>query len=202
MILLYHIIHFYPILQAVLTTLLALSSAQYIQDTPEVAAAKRQFAAAFNAAAARAQQPAAYAQQPAYPQQPSYPQQPAAYPQQPAAYAQQPSNNYDDSISPAAVPYVHESIPAEPYVHVDIPAEPYEHVEIAAEPYVHIGAPRQQQQQPQTYAAQPQQQPAAYNYDPYAAPQVYNNIPAQQQYGQSGCYNWKGEGVECRTDFS
>merc|ERR1719431_2389912 len=48
-----------------------------------------------------------------------------------------------DEDIPAAVPYVHEDIPAEPYVHQDIAAEPYEHEEpvdtheIAAEPYVH-----------------------------------------------------------------
>merc|ERR1712064_190517 len=62
----------------------------YLADTPEVQAAKQQFAAAYNAAASR-----------------------AAAPQAVPAGIEDPSN-----YSPAAEPYVHEEIPAEEYVHI------------------------------------------------------------------------------------
>merc|ERR1712088_689334 len=69
----------------------------YLADTPEVQAAKQQFAAAYNAAAARSAAPASV-----------------------PVGIEDPSN-----YSPAAEPYVHEEITAVPYVHEEIPAEAY-----------------------------------------------------------------------------
>merc|ERR1712018_790573 len=62
----------------------------YLADTPEVQAAKNQFAQAYNLAASRAAAPSAV-----------------------PVNVEDPSN-----YSPAAEPYVHEEIPAEPYVHI------------------------------------------------------------------------------------
>ena len=109
-----------------------------------------------------------------------------------------------------------------PYVHVDVPAVPYVHEE---PPRRRAGAQVQAPVQQAAPAYQPQAQPlpqapvayqqpaaAAYqlNYAPqpqqqyYNNPVVYNNQPAG--YGvpvwNGGCYNNKGEGVDCRTDFS
>merc|ERR1712001_361577 len=89
----------------------------YIADTPEVQAAKAQFAAAWNAAAARNAAPVA-------------PIHHAAAPVAPVAVAV--NANFEDGESYPA---------AEPYVHVDIPAEPYVHEEIEAEPYQYIAGP-------------------------------------------------------------
>ena len=73
----------------------------YLADTPEVQAAKHQFAAAYNAAAARAAAPHAV-----------------------PVGIEDPSN-----YSPAAEPYVHVDIPAEPYVHEEVEALPYVHIQ-------------------------------------------------------------------------
>merc|ERR1712012_1235858 len=62
----------------------------YIADTPEVQAAKNQFAQAYNLAASRAAAPSAV-----------------------PVNVEDPSN-----YSPAAEPYIHEEIPAVPYVHI------------------------------------------------------------------------------------
>jgi hypothetical protein len=97
----------------------------------------------------------------------------------------------DGSDSPAALPYVHEEILAEPYVHSEVPA-------LAAD---------QQQQEVPLAAPQQQIQQAAFS---------FNSIPQQQQQQpqfhnlnqqpissfNGACFNWKGEGVPCRTDFT
>merc|ERR1712133_26443 len=77
----------------------------YLADTPEVQAAKNQFAQAYNLAASRAAAPSAV-----------------------PVNVEDPSN-----YSPAAEPYIHEEIPAVPYVHEEIAAEPY--VQIAGPAY-------------------------------------------------------------------
>ena len=83
----------------------------YIADTPEVQAAKAQFAAAWNAAAQRntiAPSPVA----------PLAPVAPVVAPQPIALAAPVSAGLYEDGETyPEAVPYVHEEIPAEPYVH-------------------------------------------------------------------------------------
>lgn len=151
----------------------------YQADTPEVYAAKQQFASAYNQAARAAASAS-----------PNYaPAQQAAYAAQPAAYAPveeaDPGNSY-----PAAEPYIHVEVAAEPYVHVEVPAEPYVHIEPARK---RGGRPVQQA----APAYQPQQ--------PIAPTYINNPQPAYNQYNQynryGGCYNWKGEGVECRTQF-
>merc|ERR1712226_1555443 len=72
----------------------------YLADTPEVQAAKNQFAQAYNLAASRAAAPSAV-----------------------PVNVEDPSN-----YSPAAEPYIHEEIPAVPYVHEEVAAEPYVHI--------------------------------------------------------------------------
>merc|ERR1712156_1144856 len=62
----------------------------YLADTPEVQAAKNQFAQAYNLAASRAAAPSAV-----------------------PANVEDPGN-----YSPAAEPYIHEEVAAEPYVHI------------------------------------------------------------------------------------
>merc|ERR1711936_1500276 len=111
---------------------LAMASAApqfYIADTPEVQAAKAQFAAAWNAAAQRnAVAPV-----------------PVAAPVAPVAAAAPVATAglYEDGQTwPEAEPYVHEEIAAEPYVHIE-PA----HVAVApvapAAPVVQAAAPVQ-----------------------------------------------------------
>jgi hypothetical protein len=94
----------------------------------------------------------------------------------------------DAENSPNAISYVHEDIEAEPYIHVEIPAEPYIHQEGPADDgVVPVAAP---------------QQAAAYVNNPVFSldTQAYNG-PVQQSTFTGGCYNWKGEGVPCRTTF-
>lgn len=86
--------------------------------------------------------------------------------------------------SPNALAYVHDNIEAEPYVHIEIPAEPYVHIEGPED----NSAPAQQTQQNQVYINNP-----AFTFD---------NSPVQQVAYTGGCYNWKGEGVPCRTNFN
>ena len=129
----------------------------YIADTPEVQAAKQQFAAAWNAAAQRNAVPVA----PIHNVAPIAPVAPVA----PVAVAA----NYEDGQTwPEAVPYVHEEIAAEPYVHIEGPSG-------EAAPVAPVAAPIA---------------PIA----PVAPVINYNN-------NLGGCYNWKGEGVPCRTQF-
>ena len=123
----------------------------YIADTPEVQAAKAEFARAWNAAAQRNAVPVA----------------PIA-PVAPVAPVVNVAGNYEDGLTwPEAVPYVHEEIAAEPYVH----QEPALNEAVAAP----VVAP--------TFNAAP------------VAP-IAPVAPVQ-----GGCYNWKGEGVPCRTQF-
>ena len=126
----------------------------YIADTPEVQAAKQQFAAAWNAAAQRNAVPVAPIHAPVAPIAPVAPVVNVA-----------PANYEDGEPWPEAVPYVHEEIPAEPYVHIEGPSAQAAPVAPVA-PIAPI-AP--------------------------AAPVYTNNL--------GGCYNWKGEGVPCRTQF-
>merc|ERR1711945_49254 len=72
----------------------------YLADTPEVQAAKNQFAQAYNLAASRSAAPSAV-----------------------PANVEDPGN-----YSPPAEPYIHEEIPAVPYVHEEVAAEPYVHI--------------------------------------------------------------------------
>merc|ERR1712001_790271 len=86
----------------------------YIADTPEVQAAKAQFAAAWNAAAARNAAPVA----------PIHHAEVARFaPVAPVAVAVNAS--FEDGESyPAAEPYVHVDIPAEPYQYIAGPSAP------------------------------------------------------------------------------
>ncbi|TRY71088.1 hypothetical protein TCAL_04494 [Tigriopus californicus] len=178
-------------------SLLAAANGQFLADTPDVAAAKQQFAAAYNAAAQ------------------------AAASASPYAAAHQPANGAE---APAALPYVHEDIPAEPYVHIEPeydllgnkvqqqqqqsayaqpqPQQPsapaylnnpaYAYQQQQAYPTQQQAYPAQQQQQ-QAYAAAPQPQQA----------QAYNLEYAQgYQQANDNCLNWRGEGVPCRTNFN
>ena len=132
----------------------------FIADTPEVQAAKAQFAAAWNAAAQRNSVPVAPIAAPVAPVAPAF---------NAALVSAAPviAGNYEDGQTwPEAVPYVHEEIPAEAYVHL--------------EPALN---------EPSSVAA------------PVVAP-VFNAAPvAPVAPVQGGCYNWKGEGVPCRTTF-
>merc|ERR1712064_7631 len=145
----------------------------YLADTPEVQAAKQQFAAAYNAAASR-----------------------AAAPQAVPAGIEDPSN-----YSPAAEPYVHEEIPAEEYVHiagknaaVAAPAQPaapaYAPVAPAAPAYAPVQAAGPNYNLNFGFPGYAGYQPAAPAYQP-AAPATFAGT----------CYNWKGEGVPCREQF-
>merc|ERR1712024_421081 len=88
----------------------------YIADTPEVQAAKAQFAAAWNAAAARNAAPVAPIHHAAAPVAQFAPVAPVAV----AVNA-----NFEDGESyPAAEPYVHEEIEAEPYQYIAGPSAP------------------------------------------------------------------------------
>merc|ERR1712088_180452 len=160
----------------VFATLAVAAQAQYyIADTPEVQAAKAEFAKAWNAAAARNAQPVAPI---AYEQQRSLAFAPAAAPVVPVANA---LNFEDGETWPEAEPYVHVEIPAEPYVHIEGDAAP------AAEPYV---APVQA-----PVYAQYAQAPV---YAQYAQAPVYAQAPAAPVAAPTGCFNWKGESVQCR----
>merc|ERR1711936_522179 len=154
---------------------LAMASAApqfYIADTPEVQAAKAQFAAAWNAAAQRntvAPQPvapvapvaAAYNFAPVAPVAPVVQAAPVAY-----------AGLYEDGQTwPEAEPYVHEEIAAEPYVHIE-PALNAAPVAPAA-PVVQAAAP------------------VNYNFAPVAP-------VAQVAPVAAGCFNWKGAAVPCR----
>jgi len=84
----------------------------------------------------------------------------------------------DDTSAPVALPYLHEEIEAEPYIHVDIPAEPYVHEE-PAEGLDDVSVA-------------------------VAGPVINNPVfagPVQQVAYTGGCYNYRGEGVPCRTIF-
>merc|ERR1711973_62764 len=157
----------------------AAAAPQYLADTPEVAAAKVEFKAAFDLAASKADMLDGA---------------PAAEPyvhDEPALEA---------AAEVAAEPYVHVEVPAEPYVHVE-PA-----LEVAAEPVVApaiVPAPLKLAPAPAPVAPAPLKlagapvlpagfyaahhlagYPAPLGYYPYALP-----VP--------GCFNNKGEAVEC-----
>jgi len=156
----------------VLATLAMASGApqHFIADTPEVQAAKAQFAAAWNAAAARNQvAPVHEVSRSAQHFVPAAPVQQYA----PVAVA----GLYEDGETwPEAEPYVHEDIPAEAYVHIEPANVPY-----VAAPVAPVAAPVQQ-------AAPAYYNPAAYAYAPVAPV-----APVK-----AGCFNWKGVAVECR----
>merc|ERR1712072_665683 len=178
----------------------------FLADTQEVQEAKRQFAAAYNEAAARAAPPSAV---------------PVGF-EDPSQY------------SPAAEPYVHVDIPAEPYVHEEppyvyseetsdaAPAQPAAPVAAPAAPAAYAPAA------PAAYApAQVAGYPFNYNlgfpgyagYQPYAGYQqaAYQPFtgwqapvapaapaaPAVPETARSGgCFNWQGAAVPCRTQFN
>merc|ERR1712203_926289 len=117
----------------------------YIADTPEVQAAKAQFAAAWNAAAARN----AVAPTPVDTFRSAAPVSPAGL--------------YEDGETwPEAEPYIHEDIPAEAYVHIEPANVPY-----VAAPAAPVAAPVQQYA-PVQQAAPAYYNPAAYAYAPVA----------------------------------
>jgi len=172
----------------------AAAAPQYLADTPEVAAAKVEFKAAFDMAASEAA---------------------AALDAAGAVLEGSPAAEPYVHVEILAEPYVHDEpaleeaaevadIAAEPYVHVEVPAEPYVHVEPAAEPVVApaiVPAPLKLTPAPVApaqlklagapvlpagfYAAHHLAgYPAPLGYYPYALP-----VP--------GCFNNKGEAVEC-----
>jgi len=172
----------------------AAAAPQYLADTPEVAAAKVEFKAAFDMAASEAA---------------------AALDAAGAVLEGSPAAEPYVHVEVPAEPYVHDEpaleaapedvdIAAEPYVHVEVPAEPYVHVEPAAEPVVApaiVPAPLKLAGAPVApaplklagapvlpagfYAAHHfAGYPAPLGYYPYALP-----VP--------GCFNNKGEAVEC-----
>merc|ERR1711931_301585 len=172
----------------------AAAAPQYLADTPEVAAAKVEFKAAFDMAASEAA---------------------AALDAAGAVLEGSPAAEPYVHVEILAEPYVHDEpaleaaaevadIAAEPYVHVEVPAEPYVHVEPAAEPVVApaiVPAPLKLTPAPVApaqlklvgapvlpagfYAAHHfAGYPAPLGYYPYALP-----VP--------GCFNNKGEAVEC-----
>jgi len=149
----------------------AAAAPQFLADTPEVQQAKIDFAAAFNKAARG-----------------------ATIALEQAGTVVDPSN---PDFSPAAEPYVHVDIPAEPYVHIE---PEYVHQEgeapVAAPAPVAPAAPVAPVAPAPVYAGiyNPQQQ---FAFNPYFAagfPQAALPAPAVVQ---GGCYNNKGEGVEC-----
>jgi len=170
----------------------AAAAPQYLADTPEVAAAKVEFKAAFDMAASKAA---------------------AALDAAGAVLEGSPAAEPYVHVEVPAEPYVHDEpaleaaaevvdIAAEPYVHVEVPAEPYVHVEPAAAPVVApavVPAPLKLAPAPVApaplagapvlpagfYAAHHfAGYPAPLGYYPYALP-----VP--------GCFNNKGEAVEC-----
>lgn len=150
----------------------------YLADTLEVQAAKQQFAAAYNAAVSRGGAPQAL-----------------------PAGIEDPSN-----YSPAAEPYVHVEIPAEPYVHNEVEAEPYVYVagqDVAAP--VQPAAPAYTPAAPAYTPAAPAYAPVqaagnAYNLN-FAFPDYAGYQPAAPATFTGTCYNWRGEGVPCRSQF-
>ena len=188
----------------------------YLADTQEVQEAKRQFAAAYNEAAARAAPPSAV---------------PAGF-EDPSQY------------SPAAEPYVHVDIPAVPYVHEEWDPESETNVAAPAQPAAPVAAPvapaayapvAPAAYAPAAPAAYAPAAPAAYapaqagtypfnfnfnpfngyaGYQPYAGYQqaAYQPFPGYQpaapvapaapETARSGCFNWQGAGVPCRTQFN
>lgn len=167
----------------------------YLADTPEVQAAKQQFAAAYNAAVARTG--------------PVAPYEAVRSSAVPAGIAD-PGN-----VWPEAEPYIHEEIPAEPYIHLEgestpvaAPVQPAAPVApIAPAPAFAPAAPAYNfnlgypgyylADTPEVQAAK-QQFAAAYNaaLPAVAAPAAPAGAP-----WHGGCYNWLGEGVQCRTQF-
>merc|ERR1711973_551549 len=153
----------------------AAAAPQYLADTPEVAAAKVEFKAAFDMAASEAA---------------------AALDAAGAVLEGSPAAEPYVHVEILAEPYVHDEpaleeaaevadIAAEPYVHVEVPAEPYVHVEPAAEPVVAPAIVRAPFLPAGFYAAHHfAGYPAPLGYCPYALP-----VP--------GCFNNKGEAVEC-----
>merc|ERR1719225_741214 len=113
-----------------------------ISDTPEVQAAKAEFAKAWNAAAARNAQPVA-----------------------PIAYEQQRSLAF----------------------------APVQAAPVQAAPVQYAQAPVQYAQAP--VYAQYAQAPV---YAQYAQAPVYAQAPAAPVAAPTGCFNWKGESVQCR----
>lgn len=167
----------------------AAAAPQYIADTPEVQQAKIAFAQAFNVRARASL----------------------------SALNEAGVNNANPDqadFSPAALPYLHEEVTAVPYIHEDVPALPYVHDESVDAPAapVQVAAPVQAPAPVQVQA--PAYQPAAYaaypaNFGHFAFNQGFNGYapvaPVQPvavpQQRAGGCYNWKGEGVQCRTQF-
>merc|ERR1712223_1128370 len=99
---------------------LAMASAapNFIADTPEVQAAKAQFAAAWNAAAARNAVAPVPVAAPVAPVAAAYTYAPVA--PVPVAAPVATAGLYEDGQTwPEAEPYVHEEIAAEPYVHIE-----------------------------------------------------------------------------------
>ena len=99
---------------------------------------------------------------------------------------------------PAAAPVAADADGIVPYIHEEIEAEPYVHVEIPAEPYIHKGGAAVAAEAPIAVAEQPAAPAFNFNLDNT----VYNNIPVQQVAFTGTCYNWRGEGVPCRTNFN
>merc|ERR1711973_144902 len=165
----------------------AAAAPQYLADTPEVAAAKVEFKAAFDMAASEAA---------------------AALDAAGAVLEGSPAAEPYVHVEILAEPYVHDEpaleeaaevadIAAEPYVHVEVPAEPYVHVEPAAEPVVApaiVPAPLKLTPAPVAPAqlklagapVLPAGFYAAHHFAGYPAP-----LPVP------GCFNNKGEAVEC-----
>merc|ERR1739848_551103 len=114
---------------------------------------------------------------------------PAAAPVVPVANA---LNFEDGETWPEAEPYVHVEIPAEPYVHIEGDAAP------AGEPYVAPVQAAPVQAAPVQYAQAPVQYAQAPVYAQYAQAPVYAQAPAAPVAAPTGCFNWKGESVQCR----
>ncbi len=128
--------------QALLAFVVSTASAQYyLADTPEVAAAKQQFAAAYNAAARAAASASPYA---------------SAHQATGA-----PADADPGQVYPEAVPYVHEDIPALPYVHEEPPRR--RGGQQPAQPAQPAYQQQAYQQPQQAYAYQQQPQQPAYN---------------------------------------
>merc|ERR1711973_875987 len=160
----------------------AAAAPQYLADTPEVAAAKVEFKAAFDMAASEAA---------------------AALDAAGAVLEGSPAAEPYVHVEILAEPYVHDEpaleeaaevadIAAEPYVHVEVPAEPYVHVEPAAEPVV---APAIVPAQLKLAGAPvlPAGFYAAHHFAGYPAPLGYYPYALPVP----GCFNNKGEAVEC-----
>merc|ERR1712088_635491 len=174
----------------------AAAAPQFLADTPEVQQAKIDFAAAFNNAARG-----------------------SAVALEQAGIVIDPNNS---DFSPAADPYVHVDIPAEPYVHIE-PEYVHQEGDVAPVAPVAPAAPVQFQPAlgPQVNPFNVPIQNAAFAFNPALAQQYAGIYNPQQLQGfadpfgfagfpqqaaaltaapavvQGGCYNNKGEGVEC-----